>query len=130
MSSTGSTLVTERTAVQLPGAPPIVGARRARAALGISRERMARLLDVTAKTVSRLEERDRLPASPAAATRLAQIQEIVDLGLMVFSPEGFAQFVSTPLPVFRSLTALQMIERGEIEQVFGALASLYEGAPA
>ena len=111
-------------------APPIVSARRLRAALGISRERMARLLDVTAKTVARLEERDRLPASAAVATRLAQIQEIVDLGLIVFTPDGFARFMSTPFPAFRSLTALQLIERGETEQVLGALASLYEGAPS
>jgi transcriptional regulator with XRE-family HTH domain len=101
-----------------------------RAALGISRERMARLLDVTAKTVARLEESDRLPAQPAVATRLAQIQEIVDLGLTVFGPEGFARFMATPFPAFRSLTALQLIERGETEQVYGALASLFEGAPA
>ena len=110
--------------------PPTVSARRVRTALAISRERMARLLQVTAKTVARLEEHDRLPANPAVATRLAQIQEIVDLGLSVFTPDSFARFMSTPFPRFRSLTALQLIERGETEQVFGALASLYEGAPA
>ena len=110
-------------------APPLVSTRRVRAALGISRERMARLLDVTAKTVARLEERDRLPARAPVATRLAQIQEIVDLGVTVFTADGFARFVSTPLPAFRSLTALQLLERGETEQVFGVLASLYEGAP-
>jgi DNA-binding XRE family transcriptional regulator len=111
-------------------APSVVSARRVRAALAISRERMARLLDVTAKTVARLEEHDRLPANPAVATRLAQVQEVVDLGLIVFTADGFARFMSTPFPAFGSLTALQLIERGEIERVFGALASLYEGAPA
>ena len=111
-------------------APSAVSVHRVRVALAISRERMARLLDVTAKTVARLEESDRLPAQPAVATRLAQLQEIVDLGLAVFTPDGFARFVSTPFPAFHSLTALQLIERGEAEQVFGALASLHEGAPA
>jgi transcriptional regulator with XRE-family HTH domain len=111
-------------------APPVVSARRVRAALGISRERMGRLLDVTAKTVARLEERERLPASAAVASRLALIQELVDFGLIVFTPAGLAQFVSTPLPAFRGLAALQLIERGETERVMGTLASLYEGVPS
>ena len=109
--------------------PTDVSIGRVRAALAISRERMARLLDVTARTIARFEEQDRLPSSPAVATRLAQIQEIVDLGLAVFTPDGFARFMSTPFPVFRGLTALQMIERDESEQVFGALASLHDGNP-
>jgi transcriptional regulator with XRE-family HTH domain len=123
-------LAVEDTAMLRLEASPVVSARRVRAALGISRERMGRLLDVTAKTVARLEDRERLPASAAVASRLAQIQEIVDLGLIVLTPAGFAQFVSTPLPVFRGLTALQLIERGETERVMGTLASLYEGVPS
>ncbi|MGD9891336.1 MAG: transcriptional regulator [Dehalococcoidia bacterium] len=111
-------------------APSIISAGRIRAALAISRERMARLLDVTAKTVARLEEHNRLPSNPTTATRLAQIQEIVDLGLVVFTQDGFAQFMSTPFPAFRGLTALQLIERGETERVVGALASLHDGNPA
>lgn len=110
--------------------PPAVNIRRIRVALGISRERMARLLDLTAKTVMRLEEQDRLPTSSANLTRLAKIQEIVDLGLVVFTPEGFTRFMSTPFPAFRGLTALQLIERDEPDRVFGALVSLHEGTPS
>jgi DNA-binding XRE family transcriptional regulator len=110
-------------------APSLISVRRVRAALAISRERMARLLDVTAKTIARLEEQDRLPSSPAVASRLAQIEEIVDLGLGVFTPVGFTQFMSRPFPAFRGLTALQLIERGETEQVVGALVSLHDGNP-
>ena len=69
-------------------APPGPNVRALRAALGISRDRMARLLEVTPKTVERLEERGRLPSSPLVATRLARIQEIVDLGLLVYTPDG------------------------------------------
>src|SRR5215468_4433432 len=97
-------------------APPSLSPRAIRTALGISRDRMGRLLEVTTKTVSRLEEADRLPASPAAATRLAQLRELVDLGLLVYTSEGLARFVSMPLPAFGGLTALQMIERGQIER--------------
>lgn len=104
--------------------------RALRAAFGISRDRMSRLLQVTPKTVERLEEAGRLPSNPLAATRLARIHEIVDLGLLVYTADGFRQFMATPLPVFGGLSALQLLERGETERVFGTLAADYEGTPA
>jgi DNA-binding XRE family transcriptional regulator len=110
--------------------PPTIDSLQVRRALGISRDRMGRLLDVTAKTVGRLEDEQRLPAQPAVATRLAKLKELVDLGLLVYTPEGFARFMATALPVFGGFTALQLIERGEIERVFAELAATYEGIPA
>jgi hypothetical protein len=91
---------------------------------------MGRLLDLASKTIARLEDADRLPMRAAARARLAQVQEIAELGLIVVTPDGFVQFMSSPAPAFRGLTALQLIERGEAERVFGALASLYEGNPS
>jgi hypothetical protein len=69
------------------------------------------------------------PVRRAATARPAQIRQIVELGRAVYTPEGFAHFLSTPLPTFGGLTALQMIERGQGDQVLGALATDYEGAP-
>ena len=97
--------------------------------LSLSRERMARLIDVSAKTVERWEHRQALP--PGASTRvrkqMAQIQEIRDLGLVVYTPEGFRQFLVTPFPEFEGRTALQMIEQGRGDAVLAALAADYEG---
>jgi DNA-binding XRE family transcriptional regulator len=107
--------------------PPSLDARQVRLALGVSRDRMGRLLEVTSKTVTRLEQEQRLPAQPAAATRLARLKEIADLGLLVYGPEAFARFMATPLPVFGACTALQFIERGDVDRVFAELASTYEG---
>ena len=109
--------------------------RELRRDLNLSRERMARLIDVSSKTIERLEEQS---ASPAAAkvrpqpnskawARFAKIQEMRDLGVMVYTEEGFRQFLRTPLPIFKSRTPLQVIEQGEIDQVIAALASDYEG---
>ena len=91
---------------------------------------MGRLLEVTSKTIARLEEENRLPAQPAVASRLARLKELGDLGLLVYTRDGFAQFMATPLPVFDGVTALQLIERGDIERVFAELASTYEGVPS
>ncbi len=107
--------------------PPFIHPAKLRAALGVTRDRMGRLVDLTPKTVARLEQADRLPASAPAASRLAQIQEIVDLGRVVYSEEGFRRFVATPLPAFGHLTALQLIERGEATRVLEELAATYEG---
>jgi DNA-binding XRE family transcriptional regulator len=97
--------------------------------LNLSRERMARLVDVSAKTIERWEGQNSLPANAKTRIRsqFAQLQEMRDLGLSVYTPEGFHHFLRTPLPTFGGRTALQMIEQGRIEEVIGALASDYEG---
>jgi hypothetical protein len=110
--------------------PPTIQPRQVRLTLGVSRDRMGRLLEVTAKTVARLEDENRLPAQPAVATRLAKLKELTDLGLLVYTPDGFVRFMATPLPVFDGLTALQLIERGEVERVFAELAATYESVPS
>ncbi len=97
--------------------------------LNLSRERMARLVDVSAKTVERWEHQQGLPSGASSRIRqqLAQIQEIRDLGLIVYTPEGFRQFLVTPFPEFEGKTALQMIEQGRADAVLSALAADYEG---
>jgi len=106
---------------------PDIAPRRLREDLGLSRERMARLLDVSAKTIERWEARPEPPANRAARKRLAQLREIVFLGLIVYTPEGFHRFLTTPMPAFDGRTGLQLIENDEGEEVIGALAADYEG---
>ena len=106
----------------------LLNPRQIRADLHLSRERMARLLDLSAKTVERMETAGGLPASSRVRDQLTLIQQIIDLGLRVYSPDGFAQFLVTPLPTFGGKTALWMIEQGQATQVLGALAAEYEGA--
>ena len=106
-----------------------VGPGELRHDLGLSRERMARLVDVSAKTIERWEHQQSLPmgASSRVRAQLAQIRAIRDLGLVVYTPEGFQLFLKTPLPEFEGRTALQMIEQGRADAVLDALAADYEG---
>ncbi len=101
--------------------------RQIRQHLHLSRERMGRLLDVSAKTIERWETLGSLPASERLRVQLARIQEVIRLGLTVYTPDGFALFLATPMPVFGNRTAIQLMEQGSIDQVFGALAEDYEG---
>jgi transcriptional regulator with XRE-family HTH domain len=97
--------------------------------LSLSRERMARLVDVSAKTIERWEQQRSLPtrANSRIRTQLSQIQEVRDLGLCVYTLEGFRQFLKSPLPTFAGRTPLQMIEQGRVDDVISALAADYEG---
>src|SRR5262245_51219907 len=83
--------------------------------LALSRERMARLVDVSAKTIERWEERQTLPSSTRVRVQLAQLQQVRDLGLAVYSLDGFRRFMRSPLPTAGNRTPLQLIEQGEID---------------
>lgn len=109
-------------------APPFSAALQGiRRDIGISRERMARLLDVSAKTIERWEEREKPPPNATARQRLLKLGQIVDLGLQVYTPEAFRAFLTLPMPVFHGRTALQFVELGEFDRVYGVVVSDYEG---
>ena len=94
----------------------------------LSRERLARLIGVSAKTVERWEARPTRPARDETRARMAQLREIAELGASVYTREGLADFLDAPLAEFDGLTALQLMERGEADKVLAALAADYEGA--
>jgi transcriptional regulator with XRE-family HTH domain len=94
----------------------------------LSRERLARLIGVSAKTVERWEAKPTRPARDETRARMAQLREIADLGTAVYTREGLADFLDAPLSEWGGLTALQLIERGEADRVLASLASDYEGA--
>jgi DNA-binding XRE family transcriptional regulator len=106
---------------------PSLTVRSVRAGLGLSRERMARLLDVSTRTVERWEARDELPSSRFALDQLASLVRVVELGRVVYDEPSFRRFFVTPLPAFDGRSALQLAEIGRADRVVGALASLYEG---
>ncbi len=107
--------------------PPSLNPAQLRRDLQLSRERMGRLIDVSAKSIQRWEEQGKLPASVRVRRHLAEIAEIVELGLMVYTADGFHEFLLTPLPTFNNRTALQEIEQGRAENVIAALSTDYEG---
>lgn len=95
--------------------------------LGISRERMARLLDVSSRTIARWEDQGQLPSNRWLVQVLVQLQNIIDLGLESLTPQGLHIFMTTPQPVFGNRAGVELVEAGEAETVYGELAGLYEG---
>lgn len=101
--------------------------RRVRAGLRLSREKMARVLDISTRTVERWEERSDAPPNRIGRERLAKLQHLVDLGTTVLGPETFHRFLGQPQQALDGRTPLQLIEQGEADRVYGLLAATYEG---
>lgn len=102
--------------------------RDLRDAFRLSRERLARLIGVSTKTVERWEARPAQPARDETRARVAALREIAELGTAVYTADGLAAFLRAPLREFDGLSAIQLIERGDAERVLAALAADYEGA--
>jgi uncharacterized protein (DUF2384 family) len=101
---------------------------RVRERMHLSRERFSRLFPVSAKTIERWEGADALPGSDPLRGRLAELDRISELGLVVFTADGFARFLSLPSPALVDRTPLQLLEGGEGARVLALLASLHEGS--
>jgi DNA-binding transcriptional regulator YiaG len=101
--------------------------RLVRNALPVSQEQVARLLKVSTRTVARWEKSDSGPERQEQKERLVRLQEIIDLGAKVYTPEGLSDFFSTPLPEFGNKTAYDMFFIGDYDAVLSALAADYEG---
>jgi transcriptional regulator with XRE-family HTH domain len=106
-----------------------------RTKLSLSQEKLSSLLKVSTKTVSRAEKEHLTLKGADVRVRLAKLQEIATLGLMVYTVAGLKEFLTTPLPVFdlpqatlrERHTAIDLMMIGEYDRVIGALAADFEG---
>ncbi|PSB01732.1 helix-turn-helix domain-containing protein [Merismopedia glauca] len=98
--------------------------------LSLSQERLAQLLGVSVKTVSRWEREARQPTDSNPLERLAKLKEVAELGRMVYTENGLKEFLKTPLPVFGGRSALDLLQLGDYQPVLGALAADFEGSSA
>lgn len=98
-----------------------------REGLGLSQQSLSKLLGVNSETVNLWETDEKLPEDTAIEEKLAKLEEIIDLGLMVYTPEGLKEFLSTPLAIFNQHCALDLLQLGNYKNVRTALASDLEG---
>lgn len=106
---------------------PSLSVTRLRNTLGISRERMGRLLDVSARTIQRWEESDQLPTNCWVRAVLVYLGHILALGEEVFTPEGLQAVMSKPQPGFGGKSGLEMIHSGAAQVVYAQFAQTHEG---
>jgi transcriptional regulator with XRE-family HTH domain len=94
--------------------------------LHLSRERMSRILHVSAKTLERWENRNEILDSKSKKN-FAKLREISELARTVYTPDGVEAFLTTPMAVFDGCTALELMSLGDYDRVIGALCADYEG---
>jgi transcriptional regulator with XRE-family HTH domain len=95
--------------------------------LSLSQEKLSNLLKVSTKTVNRAEKHHLALKGADVRVRLAKLQEIATLGLMVYTLDGLKEFLTTPLSVFDEHTAIDLMTIGEYDRVIGVLAADFEG---
>jgi transcriptional regulator with XRE-family HTH domain len=111
------------TTVALPQLNP----KTIRERLSLSQEKLSSMLKVSVKTLSRAEKEGKSLKDSDVRTRLVKLNEIANLGQMVYTSEGLQEFLTTPLPIFDGYTALDLMTIGDYDRVIGALAADFEG---
>jgi predicted transcriptional regulator len=106
---------------------PTIDLMKIRTDMGLSREKMARIVDVSSKTIERWEKGETHPTSRRINRLYAELYEMVELGLIVYTAEGFKWLMTQRVPVFDDRSPLQMLESGDVESVTSLLAAEYEG---
>lgn len=98
-----------------------------RSTLGISRERMGRVLDVSSRTIQRWEESDQLPSNRWVREVLIDLDKVLQLGHEIFTPDGLRNVMTQPQPVFDNRSGLDLIESGDAQRIIAEFAGVYEG---
>lgn len=106
------------------GGPPGAIVRKLRADLGLSQLLMARLADVSVRTLARLEaEETDTPRS------FLELRRLVQALAQVMRPEFIAEWLQEPNDGFQGLKPIEVIERGEIDRVWEMLYRVGSGEP-
>lgn len=93
--------------------------------LGISQEMMARLLDVSLRTLSRLETADE-PKPPRSFGELSRLTEGL---LSVIRKESLSSWLDRPNEAFGGLKPIEAIERGEVDRLWKMIHQVGAGEP-
>ncbi len=98
-----------------------------RKGLSLSQEGLARMLNVSVKTISRWEKEALQPSQSEPRAKLSKLKEITELGHLIYTTEGLHEFLSTSLPIWNGRTGFELMQLGDFEPVIAALAADFEG---
>jgi len=102
--------------------------QRANEILGLNFTEVAEALGVHRQTVFRFRKLESVP-SAEVQERLAQIREIVYLLSEVFvNKEAQLEWLYSPVPLLRDRRPIDLIRKGEFDEVMSVLAGHYSGA--
>lgn len=98
-----------------------------RGKLGVSRETLARIVDVSARTVERWEAANLDLSEVGSVRRLIGVSEIADLAQEVYGADGIERFLVTPRRSLQMRTPKEAMVQGDLEGVRAVLVNALEG---
>lgn len=104
---------------------------RLRAELGLSQERLARLVGASPRSVARWEAAgSKVVPERAAADRLTLLADVRDLGAATFGADGLRRFVASRQPLLEGRRVIDVLEGEHPHEVLDLLHGIAAGGPA
>jgi DNA-binding transcriptional regulator YiaG len=88
----------------------------------------ARLLPVSVRTMASLESGS--PPSEAVARRLSELHRLTNALSEVIRKETLGKWLQTPNKAFNGLKPIEVIDRGECDQIWSMIYFLRSGVPS
>lgn len=98
-----------------------------RAALGWSRNQLARVMNASDRAIVNWEQGD--PISPVYAAKLREIQSVCNELKQLMKPEEIGSWLLTEMEEFEGRTPADLISKGETGRLWASLFYLRSGMP-
>jgi transcriptional regulator with XRE-family HTH domain len=108
-----------------PTPPPIPLAAALRQKLGMPRRLFSRLTGFSERALAKWEGGETISAP--SLRRLREIERLHDRLIEVVKPERILNWLEAPNPAFKGLKPLEVVERGEVDQLWQMIFWLESG---
>jgi transcriptional regulator with XRE-family HTH domain len=109
------------------GGPPAAVVLRLRHALGLDRKQLARVVGVAERTLASWEQGEAVP--DPGRRKLHELQHLYRGLTRVLRGDAVPEWLVTPCEQFEGASALQLLERGEIDRIRQMIYYLESGMP-
>jgi hypothetical protein len=101
--------------------------QRVQFAMGLSNRQMAKLLQISPRTIAAWVQSGNGAVKAEQRRRLLQLDLIVALAAKVYTQDGIRAFFAMPLAEFGNKSATDLLLEGRFNSVAGTIAADYEG---
>ncbi len=111
-----------------PGSMAGVPAAQVRNSWGVSRKTFARMAGFSERALAGWEAGE--PVGEPGLRRLRELERLREALARVMRPEFLPQWLDTPNEAFAGLKPLEVVERGEVDRLWGMIFYLESGVPS
>lgn len=123
----GRPIAVKSSPIKVQHGKPVL-ARVLRGKLQLSQPEFAKMLPLSVRTLATLESGT--APTEVVARRLVELQRLTNALSEVVKKETLGQWLQTPNQAFDGLKPLEVIDRGEIDRLWGMIYYLRSGVPA